>query len=104
MQMLSVQNLCKNYEKFRLKDVSFSLDAGYIMGFIGANGAGKTTTLKTMLGLVHKDGGSVHILGRDFKTNERELKQHIGFTFGGVDYYAKTKIRAITEVDRKSVV
>jgi ABC-2 type transport system ATP-binding protein len=101
MQMLSVQNLCKNYEKFRLKDVSFSLDAGYIMGFIGANGAGKTTTLKTMLGLVHKDGGSVHILGRDFKTNERELKQHIGFTFGGVDYYAKTKIRAITEVARR---
>lgn len=101
METLYVENLSKNYPKFSLKNVSFSLESGYIMGFIGANGAGKTTTLKSMLGLVHKDGGSVRLLGRDFDHNELELKQHIGFMFGGVDYYAKTKIRNITDVARR---
>ena len=101
MELLSVQNLCKNYERFALRDVSFSLDAGYIMGFIGANGAGKTTTLKSMLGLVRKDGGTVRVLGQDFDKNELESKQHIGFAMGGVDYYAKTKIKSITDVARR---
>lgn len=101
MELLSVQNLCKNYDRFTLKDVSFSLDAGYIMGFIGANGAGKTTTLKSMLGLVRKDGGEVRVMGEDFAANELKLKQHIGFMLGGVDYFAKTKIRNITDVARR---
>lgn len=101
MESLFVENLTKNYEKFSLKNVSFSLESGYIMGFIGANGAGKTTTLKSMLGLVHKDGGTVRLLGLDFDTHELEIKQHIGFMIGGVDYYAKTRIRNITEVVRR---
>jgi len=101
MEILSVKNLCKNYDKFRLNDVSFSLDSGYIMGFIGANGAGKTTTLKSMMGLVKKDGGHVSVLGQDFDEHELEIKQNIGFELGGVDYYAKTRIRRITNVVRR---
>jgi ABC-2 type transport system ATP-binding protein len=98
MEILSVENLCKKYEKFALKDVSFSLESGYIMGFIGSNGAGKTTTLKSMLNLVQKDGGTVKIFGKDFTHNELELKQQIGFIFGGVDYYIKSRIWKITDV------
>ena len=101
MELLSVQKLCKSYGNFSLKDVSFSLESGYIMGFIGANGAGKTTTLKSMLGLLHKESGSIRILGKDFDKDELELKQHIGYTFGGVDYYAKTRIKHITDVFRR---
>lgn len=101
MESLYVENLSKQYEKFRLQDVSFRLESGYIMGFIGANGAGKTTTLKSMLGLVHKDSGTVRMLGMDFDQHELEIKQHIGFMFGGVDYYAKTKIRSITAVVKR---
>jgi len=101
MELLSVQNLSKNYDEFRLRNVSFSLDAGYIMGFIGANGAGKTTTLKSMLGLVRKDGGEVRVMGQDFAANEISLKQHVGFMLGGVDYYAKTRIGNITDVARR---
>ena len=101
MESLVVENLSKHYEKFTLQNVSFSLESGYIMGFIGANGAGKTTTLKSMLGLVHKNGGSVRMLGMDFDQHELEIKQHIGFMFGGVDYYAKTKIRHITSVVKR---
>ena len=101
MSILTVENLNKRYEKFHLKDVSFSLDKGYIMGFIGANGAGKTTTLKSMLGLVKKDSGTVAMLGKDFDRNEVELKQDIGFIFGGVDYYSKRRLSSITEVIKR---
>ena len=45
MELLSVRDLCKTYPGFTLDRVSFSLESGYIMGFIGRNGAGKTTTL-----------------------------------------------------------
>lgn len=96
--MLVVKNLRKQYENFTLDDVSFELEKGYIMGFIGANGAGKTTTLKSMLNIINKDGGEVTILGEDFTKNELNLKQKIGFMLGPVDYYPKSKISKIVNV------
>lgn len=98
MELLKIDHLSKRYRSFALDDISFSLDTGYIMGFIGPNGAGKTTTLKCMLGLTARDGGSVQMFGKDFFQNELAFKQYIGVSFGGVDYYAKTKIRTITDV------
>ncbi|HBM80921.1 MAG TPA: sodium ABC transporter ATP-binding protein, partial [Clostridiaceae bacterium] len=55
--ILEVKNLRKNYKDFSLKDISFKLDRGYIMGFIGPNGAGKSTTIKLIMNLLKKDGG-----------------------------------------------
>ena len=101
MSILTVEGLHKRYPTFHLDDVSFTLEPGYIMGFIGANGAGKTTTLKCILNLVQKDAGTVTILGKDFAQNEMSLKQEIGFMFGGVDYYARTRIKNITDVVRR---
>jgi ABC-2 type transport system ATP-binding protein len=101
MDILSVQNLNKKYAKFELKDVSFSLEKGYIMGFIGRNGAGKTTTLKTMLNLVHRDSGAVSVLGQDYLANEFACKQKIGFMLGGVFYYPKHRLKTITSVVRR---
>lgn len=101
MPILSVQNLRKNYEKFTLQDVSFSLEKGYIMGFIGRNGAGKTTTLKTMLHMVCPDGGKIQICGYDFSENEFLCKQKIGFVLGEVDYYPKKKLQTITNVTKR---
>lgn len=101
MEILKVENLCKKYEKFTLNNVSFQLDAGYIMGFIGRNGAGKTTTLKSMLNLVHADGGQVTVLGQDFFANELSCKQKIGFMFGGINYYPKERIKKIASVVKR---
>ena len=98
MEMLSIQNLNKTYEKFRLKNVSFTLDAGYIMGFIGRNGAGKTTTLKAMLHLVHPESGTVSLFGQNYAAHDLSLKQQIGFMSGGVDFYPKQKLSSITGV------
>jgi len=97
-ELLTVEGLTKRYETFALDDVSFTLPAGYIMGFIGRNGAGKTTTIKSMLNLVHRDAGRVTILGRDLDTHELRIKQDIGLTLGGVTYYPTTRLARITSV------
>ena len=56
-EVLSIEGLNKTYPSFRLKDVSFSVQAGEIMGFIGRNGAGKTTTFKSIMNLIHYESG-----------------------------------------------
>ena len=83
MEILRLDGLCKQYPAFRLDNVSFSMEAGTIMGLIGRNGAGKTTTLKSMLHLVHPDAGQITICGLDMDTDERAIRSRIGFVSGG---------------------
>ncbi len=99
--MLKIENLCKTYPSFRLKNVSFELPKGYIMGFIGANGAGKTTTLKSMLNIVKPDSGTVTIFGQDIVGNETALKQRIGFMYGEADYYKHKRVGVVVDVYKR---
>lgn len=75
---LKITGLCKQYKGFALKDVSFTLPSGCVMGFIGENGAGKTTTIKAILNLIHRDAGSICLLGQDNIADERAVKERIG--------------------------
>ena len=101
MALLEVEGLTKRYPGFTLDSVSFRLETGYIMGFIGRNGAGKTTTLKSMLGLVHVDAGSVRIDGTEYREDEHLAKQKLGVAFGGVDYYPRARLSDIARVTRR---
>ena len=101
MSVLCIKGLCKNYGAFRLQGVSFDVQRGEIMGFIGRNGAGKTTTLKALLNLVHPDGGEVRFFGMDFGENELEIKSRIGFVSGGADFYPRKKLQLISEVTKR---
>ncbi len=101
MDILTVGNLRKSYPGFELKNVTFSLEEGYIMGFIGRNGAGKTTTLKSILNLVHPEGGQVMMGGLDFKDNELDCKQLLGWVSGAADYYPKKKLGTGVAVVRR---
>ena len=100
MNALEVRGLCKTYPAFALKDVSFDVPQGAVVGFIGRNGAGKSTTLKSILGLVHPDGGDVSFFGQDVRQHEREFKEQIG-VLGGIDFYPKKKVMTITDVPRR---
>lgn len=97
---LEIQKLCKSYPGFQLRDVSFSLQTGRIMGFIGRNGAGKTTTLKSILHFIAPDSGDIRFFGQAFRAHEREIKEKIGFVSGGVRFYNKKKIKTISEVTK----
>ena len=101
MNALEVRGLCKTYPAFTLKDVSFDVPQGAVVGFIGRNGAGKSTTLKSILGLVHPDGGDVRFFGQDVRQHEREFKEQIGVVLGGIDFYPKKKLGVITDVTRR---
>lgn len=61
---IEVQDLCKAYPGFSLKNVSFTVPQGQCCGFVGRNGAGKSTTLRIMAGLAFPDSGEVRLLGR----------------------------------------
>lgn len=76
--VMQIKKLCKDYGDFALKDVSFSLPKGSIMGFIGENGAGKTTTIKLILNMIRKDSGEINVLGRDHIAHETQIKQDLG--------------------------
>ena len=100
MEILRLDGLCKQYPAFRLDNVSFSMEAGTIMGLIGPNGAGKTTTLKSMLHLVHPDAGQITICGLDMDTDERAIRSRIGFVSGGASYYQRKRLRELTNVTK----
>ena len=78
---LKLENVKKSFANFELDNVSFSLPKGYIMGLIGSNGAGKTTTIKLILNMLDIENGNIEILGKDYKENEKEIKQNIGVVF-----------------------
>ena len=98
---LKVSGLCKSYPAFTLRSASFAVPQGAIMGFIGRNGAGKSTTLKSLLGLVHPDGGEVRFFGKAFAENEQYIKESIGVVLGGIDFYQKKKVKTVTAVTRR---
>jgi len=76
---IEVKGLRKNYKGFSLRNVSFVLPQGTIMGLVGPNGAGKTTIIKLILNLVRKSGGEIRVFGLDHLHNEAEIKSRIGF-------------------------
>ena len=96
--ILEVSELVKTYPSFRLGPVSFKVEAGSIMGFIGRNGAGKTTTLKSILNIVRPDGGTIRYFGQELTGHEREIKQRVGYAGGAVNWYPRKKIKDILDV------
>ncbi len=99
--MLVVDKLSKTYPTFTLKEVSFELPAGYIMGFIGINGAGKTTTLKSIMNIVRPESGHITFLGKEMHNYEFELKQKIGLMLEPVDSYPKHPVWKIIDVYKR---
>ena len=101
MNVLEVRELRKTYPAFTLKAVSLDVPQGAIVGFIGRNGAGKSTTLKSILGMVHPDSGTVRAFGLDYAANEAAIWRRIGVVLGGIDFYPKKRVGVITDVTRR---
>lgn len=96
--ILEVNNLRKEFKKFTLKDISFKLEPGYIMGFIGPNGAGKSTTIKLIMNLLKLDGGEIKVFGLDHKKHEKEIKDRIGFVYDENYYYEDLTIKQMKNI------
>ena len=101
MVIVEVQDLVKKYPSFALRNISFGLESGRITGFIGRNGAGKTTTIKSMLNMIHPDGGTIRYFGRPFDGSEADIKKRIGYSTGTVSWYPRKKIRDIVDIVKR---
>lgn len=78
MNAIEIKNLTKSFPVFTLNNLNLTLPGGCILGLIGENGAGKSTTIKLILDIIHKDSGSITILGRDNTENIRLTKEEVG--------------------------
>lgn len=86
--MLKIKNFTKTYgEKKAVDNLSLSISAGEIYGFIGHNGAGKTTTLKACMGLIDFDEGDIFIDGKSVKENPIECKKVSAYIPDNPDLY-----------------
>src|SRR5579872_1710945 len=77
MKVLSLESVTKRFGDFvAVNNLSFAIDAGQVVGFLGANGAGKTTTLRMILDILRPDSGRIEVLGGP---PGREKASEIGF-------------------------
>ena len=83
---LVVNQLSKSYPGFELRNISFEIPKGKIMGLVGENGAGKSTTINSILNLIKADSGTVTFWGQKL-TENKKLKEDIGVVFDGINFY-----------------
>ena len=91
--VIEVRNLSKQYGDFALRDVSFELPEGYVMGLIGPNGAGKTTIIKLLMNLIRSDDGSIRLFGKQHENDSVAIKSRIGFVYDNPNYYDRLNLK-----------
>ncbi len=105
--VIRVEGLCKHYRSFELRDVSFTVPAGMVVGFVGENGAGKTTTIDCILGAAYPDAGSIRIFGQEVSNASQHyigdaafagLRQDIGFVFDSCPFPNEYSIGKIERI------
>lgn len=84
---IEISGVTKNYDGFKLDNISFCVPTGSIMGFIGQNGAGKSTTIKALLNIIKIDSGKINILGKDHINDEYQIKSEIAAVFDELPFY-----------------
>lgn len=91
--MLRLENVSKKFDNFELKNISFHLEEGFIMGLVGPNGSGKTTLIKLIMNLLQADEGNIYFQGKDILENPREFKDSIGFVYDNLYFYEHLKVK-----------
>lgn len=94
---IELQNVSKKYKDFELKNVSFNVPEGCVVGLIGENGAGKSTTINSILNIT-KCNGNINIFGENHIKNEKKLKEDIGVVLDDSflsDYLTAKRVNSI---------
>lgn len=95
---IEVKNITRTYPQFSLKNVTFSVPCGSVVGFIGENGAGKSTTIKAILGLLKKGEGSITVLGESADELSPATKEKIGVVFDGLSFPENLTVKQLDKV------
>ena len=94
-KILEVRNLKKEYNKFILNDISFDVQKGEIVGIIGPNGSGKSTTMKSIMGIIPRDGGEIIVDGEKIAFEDYKYRERIGYVGEELDFYEKILMKKI---------
>jgi len=86
--IIQVKNLSKNFKEIKaVNDLSFTVPAGQVYGFLGQNGAGKSTTIRMLLTLITPTSGSIEIFGMDLFHHRKEILRQTGAIIEKPDLY-----------------
>lgn len=92
--ILEVKNLSKNFGNFEaVKNISFNIEEGEIVGFLGPNGAGKTTTIQMLLGILTPSNGEIYYFDKSLKTNREEIMEYVNFSSTYINLPWKLTVR-----------
>lgn len=92
--MVQVKNVTKKYGSFvAIKNLSFDIKHGEVIGLLGPNGAGKSTTMNMLTGFIEPTEGSITINGNDIVKNAREAKKSIGYMPENVPLYLDLTVK-----------
>ncbi len=98
-KVIEIENLTKYYGKHRgAEDVTLSVEEGDIFGFLGPNGAGKSTTIRSMLGLIQFEKGSVRILDKELKAAKEEILSQVGYMPSEAMFYPDMKVKDVIKM------
>ena len=93
---ISIQNLTKHYGKNRgVGNLSLSVEKGDIYGFLGPNGAGKSTTIRSILGLLRFQEGSIRIFDMDVRKDRGKILKEIGYMPSEAMFYPSMKTKEV---------
>jgi ABC-2 type transport system ATP-binding protein len=91
---IEVKDLTKSFNgRIVVDHLTLSVPRGRILGFLGPNGSGKTTTIRMLCGLLTPDSGEGRCLGFDIRTQQEEIKRHVGYMTQGFSLYRDLTIR-----------
>ena len=94
--VIEIQNLTKHYGKNRgVEDITFSVRKGEVMGFLGPNGAGKSTTIRSMLGFLRYERGSIQILGKDAVKQHEQILREVGYMPSEAMFYPGMTVKEV---------
>ncbi|MCI9082392.1 MAG: ABC transporter ATP-binding protein [Lachnospiraceae bacterium] len=98
-KLIEIRNLTKYYGKHRgVLDVSFQVEEGDVFGFLGPNGAGKSTIIRSMLGLIQFQEGSINILGKDIRKHREQILSDIGYMPSETMFYSSMKVKELIKM------
>ncbi|WP_193064041.1 ABC transporter ATP-binding protein [Oceanobacillus oncorhynchi] len=96
--VVEFKGVTKHFKDFSLEDVHLQIRQGCVTGFIGANGAGKSTTMKLMMNLLKADAGDINVFGLDYASNEKEIKERMGFVYDSNVFYESLNLKGIRRI------
>lgn len=93
--VIEMNGVTKQFNDFTLRNIHLEVKKGFITGFIGANGAGKSTTIKLMMNLLKPDAGVIELFGMSYQSNEKAIKQRIGFVHDANMFYEGLNLKDV---------